>query len=107
MRITPVSSQIASELRKIEHAKKTQSSNEKSGVLSTRKDSTLFSSDALKLNENNATKDIVATRVALDPEIRVEKIEEIKKKISDGYYNSAEFSDKLAEKMCSVFGITK
>ncbi len=107
MRLTPISNKIATELKKVENAKKAQKPNAKAKVSFTKQDSTSFTSDARRLSESKANVDIAAAKMATEPEIRIEKVEEIKKKISDGYYNSSEFTDKLAEKMCSIFGISK
>jgi anti-sigma28 factor (negative regulator of flagellin synthesis) len=45
--------------------------------------------------------------LAGEPEIRKEKVEEVRNKINQGYYNSPEFVDKLAEKLLTFFGISE
>ena len=44
---------------------------------------------------------IASARVHIDQaeEVRQEKVEEVRQKIKDGYYNSEEFADNLADKI--------
>jgi flagellar biosynthesis anti-sigma factor FlgM len=107
MRLTPISNKIATELQKVENAKKGQKPSAKAKSTIAKPNSTSFTSDARRLSESKANVDIAAAKIASEPEIRVDKVEEVKKKISDGYYNSAEFTDKLAEKMATLFGASK
>jgi anti-sigma28 factor (negative regulator of flagellin synthesis) len=43
--------------------------------------------------------------MSAQPEIRSEKIDEVKRKIESGYYDSEEFIDKLADKLLKDFGV--
>ncbi len=104
MRIDPINSKIASEIKKVENAKKVDKSKVKAA---SQPDSSTFSSNAQRLHETRANSDIVAAQIDGVPEIREERVEEVRKKIENGYYNSPEFVDKLAEKLLSTFGITK
>jgi anti-sigma28 factor (negative regulator of flagellin synthesis) len=105
MRIDPLNSKIASEIHKVESAKKVDRDKAKAPV--SRPDTSDFSSKAQRLSETRANADIVATQVSVEPEIREDKVAEVRKKIDSGFYNSSEFVDKLAEKLLTVFGITK
>lgn len=105
MRIEPLNSKIASEIQKVEHAKKVDREKLKSPV--TRPDTSDFSSKAQRLSETRANADIVSAQIEVEPEIREEKVAEVRKKIESGFYNSSEFVDKLADKLLEVFGITK
>lgn len=104
MRITPISSKIAAELKKVEKAKKVDTTNKIKATL--KPDTLKFSPDAKRLSETSAGVDIVSAQMAGEPEIRTEKVEEVRKKIDNGFYNSPEFIDKLAEKLLSFFGIS-
>ena len=44
-------------------------------------------------------------RASHEPEIRMDKVQEVREKIKSGYYNSSDFADKLAEKMIKDFNI--
>ncbi len=108
MRLTPISNKIASELKKVENAKKSPKAYSAPKKASfSKQDSSSFTSDARRLSESKAQADIAAARIAMEPDIRVEKVNEVKKKVANGYYNTSEFADRLAEKMCDVFGIKK
>lgn len=104
MRIDPISGKIASEIKKVENAKKVDKEKLKA---SQKPDTSNFSSNAQRLSETKANSDIISAQIEGEPEIRIEKMEEVRKKIADGFYNSPEFVDKLADKLLTVFGITK
>ena len=98
MRIDPINSKIASEIKKIEKAKKVDKTHKTKASL--KPDTTSFSTSAQRLSETKTNIDIVS-------EIRKEKVEEVRNKINQGYYNSPEFVDKLAEKLLTFFGISE
>ena len=105
MRIDPINSKIASEIKKIEKAKKFDKTHKTKASL--KPDSTNFSSSAQRLSETKANIDIVSAQLAAEPEIRQDKVEEVRNKINQGYYNSPEFVDKLADKLLTFFGISE
>jgi flagellar biosynthesis anti-sigma factor FlgM len=105
MRLEPVNSQIASEIKKVENAKKTSTTDKTK--IPVKGDSHTFSSDATRLNDTKATHDIVNNQISNEPDVRAEKVEEVRSKIESGYYNTPEFIDKLAEKLLKFLGITK
>jgi flagellar biosynthesis anti-sigma factor FlgM len=102
MRILPVSQQITAELRKVESAKKT-SHTEKSA--SARVDRGEFSSNAQRLSETKSNSDIVSAQIVAQPDIREDKVAEVRQKIADGFYDSPEFLDKLTDKLIKDLGI--
>jgi len=104
MRIDPINSKIASEIKKVEKAKKVDKTQATKAAL--KPDTTSFSSSAKRLSETKANIDIVSAQLASEPEIRQEKVEEVRNKINQGYYNSPEFVDKLADKLLTFFGIS-
>ena len=105
MRIDPINSKIASEIKKIEKAKKVDKTHKTKASL--KPDTTSFSTSAQRLSETKTNIDIVSAQLANEPEIRKEKVEEVRNKINQGYYNSPEFVDKLAEKLLTFFGISE
>jgi anti-sigma28 factor (negative regulator of flagellin synthesis) len=56
-----------------------------------------LSTKALQLNETKNT--ALSANINAQLDIRMEKIEAVKKKIELGYYNSDEFLDKLVDKL--------
>jgi anti-sigma28 factor (negative regulator of flagellin synthesis) len=104
MRISAIRELFNPELKKVEDSsKKTEPSKRKLPA----SDSTELSQNAKRLSNTKSNLDIVAIQVNNSPEIRPEKIEEVKQKISDGFYNTPEFTDKLAEKLAQDLGIKK
>lgn len=104
MRIDPINSKIASEIKKIEKAKKFDKTHKAKAPL--KPDTTNFSPSAQRLSETKANIDIVSAQLAGEPEIREDRVEDVRNKINQGYYNSPEFVDKLADKLLSFFGIS-
>lgn len=103
MRINSVASQMNVEnIRKLENEKKTVSATSKAPRS---KDASHISSEAKRLNSTAADVNTVQARVDVQPEIRTEKVEEVKLKIKNGFYNSDVFIDKLAEKIMKDFGL--
>jgi len=100
MRINAITQPLQAELRKVDRAAKA----EKAGKAQIT-DRSEFSSGAQRLNETKAQFETIAATLNAQPEIRSEKIAEVKAKIENGYYNSEEFIDKLAEKLLNEFGI--
>jgi flagellar biosynthesis anti-sigma factor FlgM len=104
MRISAVSEAFSPELRRIQGAKRI--SKDTKG-LAAPKDSSTISQKAKGLRETRGYSQVVAAHVANQPDIRVEKVAEVKEKINSGYYNSDEFVDKLADKLMQEFGLAK
>ena len=104
MRISAIRELLNPEFKKVDNAKKTEPAKTKSG---TSPDRTDLSSSGQRLSETKAQVDIIASQLDTHPEIRPEKVAEAKQKINDGYYNTPEFVDKLADKLASEFGAKK
>jgi flagellar biosynthesis anti-sigma factor FlgM len=102
MRIAAISELLNTENKKIESAKKIDGASKSKTVPP---DKTEFSSGAQRLNSTKAEMDIVNSKIAGEPDVRPEKIAEVKQKIQTGYYNSDDFNDKLATKLLDDFGI--
>lgn len=101
MRINAVTQPYNAELRKIESSRKVEKES-KSHKISDRSD---ISSGAQSLNEAKAQSGAIANSLSSLPDVRNDKIAEVLSKIENGYYNSDEFLDKLAEKLLNEFGL--
>lgn len=102
MRINAVTQPITSEIQKIDSVRRAERESKVSKTLPS--DRSSISSDAQKLSETKAQYETIASSVAAQPEIRADKVDEVRKKIESGYYNSDEFIDKLADKLLKEFG---
>jgi flagellar biosynthesis anti-sigma factor FlgM len=102
MRIHAIRELLSPEMKKAEGTKKAEPVKKTSAA-----DRTELSSNAQRLSTTKAEIDIVATQISHQPEIRQDKVAEAKQKIQDGYYNTPEFMDKLADKMALDFGAKK
>jgi anti-sigma28 factor (negative regulator of flagellin synthesis) len=103
MRINAVTQPITSELQKIESVRKNERESKVSKTLPA--DHSEISSNAQKLSETKAQSETIISSMSAQPEIRSEKIDEVKRKIESGYYDSEEFIDKLADKLLKEFGV--
>lgn len=105
MRLNAITQPYSSELRKVESAKKAEKEN-KSAKVSTA-DRSEFSSGAKQLSETKGQFGTIAASLSVQPDIRADRITEVRQKIENGYYNSEEFLDKLTDKMLKQFGISE
>ncbi len=98
MRLESIREAVATEFKKIEKSER-KATDDRSKVV--KKDSATLSENATK-----AAPDIkgLSARIAIEPDVRADKIAEVKNRIDTGYYNSKEFSDKLADKLIKDFG---
>jgi len=96
MRLESVHAVVATELRKTDKSDRKPADEPKA----VKKDSAKFSSSST--NSAPETKGLAA-RIAIEPEIRQERIADVKDKISSGFYNSNEFADQLADKLVGQF----
>ena len=103
MRINAVTQQIQSELKKVENAKKVEKNQ--NPVRKIPVDHSEISSGAQRLSSTKASIDTITSTIKAQSEIRTDKITEVQEKIKNGYYNSPEFIDRLAEKLLAEFGI--
>jgi anti-sigma28 factor (negative regulator of flagellin synthesis) len=101
MRLLPLGEQITTEMRKVENARKVEKDPK---VKAFRSEKPEFSSSGQRLSETKDNVDVVTSVVTGAPEIREDKIIEVKEKIRNGFYNSPEFVDKLANKLMTEFG---
>lgn len=104
MRINAITQPLSAELRKVESAKKAEKDSRSSRVAA---DQSEFSANATRLSETKAQFETIAASVAAQPDVRPERVAEVKQKIEQGYYNSSEFIDKLADKLLVEFGLKR
>lgn len=104
MRISAIREMLNPEFKKVDNAKKTETAKSKAG---TSPDRTDLSSSGQRLSETKAQVDVIASQLSSQPEIRQDKVAEAKQKINDGYYNTPEFVDKLADRLAQEFGAKK
>lgn len=103
MRLESVNNAVSAEFRKIEIAKK-ENTPSKVAAYTRRADSTNLSSGAKNANDLKTSAGVLASHVEVQPDIRTDKLNEVKKKIDEGFYNSSKFADQLADKMITDFG---
>jgi flagellar biosynthesis anti-sigma factor FlgM len=104
MRISTIGGLLNPEFKKVDNAKKTEPAKPKAGSSPDRTD---LSSSGQRLSETKAQVSIIAAQLTSHPEIRSEKVAEAKQKIIDGYYDTPEFVDKLADKLAQEFRAKK
>ena len=105
MRIQAVSQPYSAELRKIESAKKTDKDSKTAKAPTA--DKSEFTSSAKRLSETKAQFQVVEASLAAQPEIRMDRITDVREKIENGFYNSEEFLEKLTNKMLNEFGLSE
>mgnify|MGYP006283096073 CR=1 FL=1 len=103
MRITNVSEAFNSEFRKTEGNRRTDRSQKTAGA--PRPDRSELSANARQLSETRGRIEIVAAQMEHHADVRPEKVAEAQEKIRSGFYNTAEFVDKLAVKLIKDFGL--
>jgi flagellar biosynthesis anti-sigma factor FlgM len=106
MRISAIGELFNPEFKKVDNAKKTDSAKSKAASASST-DRTDLSSSGKRLSATMAQVDVISAQLSSQPEIRPEKVAEAKQKISEGYYDTPEFVDKLADKLAQEFGAKK
>lgn len=103
MRINAITQSIQSEFRKVEGAKKAEKSH--NSTKSSLVDKSDISVGAQHLSSTKASIETISASISAQEDVRTEKITEVQEKIKNGFYNSPEFIDKLADKLLSEFGI--
>lgn len=102
MRISAIHELLNTETKKIESAKKTDSASKAKSFPA---DKTEFSSKAQRLNETKTQIETIASKISAEPDVRLDKVAEVKEKIKSGYYETDDFNDKLADKLLTDFNI--
>ena len=107
MQIRGIHTQVANELRKTDSAARKAPVNSSMRSEAARsKDSAGISPAGLRaLTGGDST--VVSAIIEASPDVRTERIAQVKKRIADGFYNTAEFTDQLADKLAQEFGSKK
>lgn len=103
MRISQVVHSFNSEIKKIENTRKTEKEQKSSKVVADRSE---ISTSAKQLSDSPTNNVSIIKTANASPDVRTEKIQEVKSKIESGYYNSEEFMEKLADKLMKEFGLS-
>ena len=96
MRISAISEILNTELKKVEGAKKAENSGPAKAVAI---DKTELSAKGQRLNETKSQIDVIVSKLNAEPDVRTDKVNEVKEKIKSGFYDSEEFMDKLATRL--------
>lgn len=100
MRIEHVSQPFRLEMAKKADAAQKKNRPQQAG----RADRAELSSDGKLLSETRASVEVTKPHVAVAPEIRSDRVEEVRQKIENGFYDSPEFADQLAGKLIDDMG---
>jgi flagellar biosynthesis anti-sigma factor FlgM len=100
MRIDKISQNFGVDLQRSAGPVKNTDKSEKSS----KTDSVQFSKQAKDLQASSDAQ-TVSARLEAIPDVRPEKIQEAKEKISSGYFESEEFMDHLANRLLKEFGV--
>lgn len=99
MKIDRISQVYGLDLQKVSGGAKPAEKTEKQG----KSDSVSLSKKAKDL-ASSAASEAVARHVDSLPDVRLDKVQEAKEKIANGYFNSPDFEDKLADRLMKEFG---
>jgi anti-sigma28 factor (negative regulator of flagellin synthesis) len=101
MQLNALKSVVAAEFRKYDGvSKKEDAKNEN---IAKKSDKTLLSSEARNAGQASTDVKILSARIAAEPEIRTDKVEQVRERIQSGFYNSEEFAGQLADKLIKDF----
>ncbi|MGM0461782.1 MAG: flagellar biosynthesis anti-sigma factor FlgM [Fibrobacterota bacterium] len=105
MRLESINNMASAEFRKVN----TSSSKKKADALEknervSRSDSANLSSNTARANSAEASARMISARINAEPDVREEKVAEVRSRIESGYYNSSKFADTLADKLIEDFG---
>lgn len=103
MRLVPISGQITSELKKVEQARKVDTAQKTKAVPADQSDISTGARE--RLSETQANANVINAQLTNEPEIREDRVAEVRKRIENGYYNSPEFLEKLTDKVINDLGL--
>jgi len=94
MLIGKISQTMHGELRKADAARRAKS--EQSTAKDARTDSSELSADGKKQRDVRGEVQIISSMVKAQPDVRTERVIEAKMRVSNGFYNTESFAEKLA-----------
>lgn len=101
MRLEALQSTIVSDFRK--HDSVSKKEDTKSDNIAKKFDKASLSSESKTAGDVAATVKVLSARIAAEPDIRLDKVEQVKEKIESGYYNTEEFAENLADRLIRDF----
>jgi len=103
MQLGAIQSTIAADFRK--HDGVSRKEDAKSSVYANKKtDKASISSESRSAAQTASTAKALSARVESQPDIRLDKVENVREKVNSGYYNSQEFAGNLADRLIRDFG---
>ena len=102
MRINISTQPLNAEFCKTNNKHKTKKNNNISKI--SHPDRSEISHKAQDLNKTQTLTEIISTNLSAQPDFRIEKVNETKQKIQNGYYDSKGFLNKFADKLLKEFG---
>ena len=106
MHIENVTQALTAELRKLDPARKAEKEQKATTRTSLSSDKSEISASGKSLSATKSEQTAVSAQIAAQPEVRMDRVNDVKEKLKRGYYDSPEFTDKLADKLMAQFGIT-
>ena len=101
MKISQISQFYAAEFQKAAGNKQAVSKSEKSK----KGDFVSVSKQGKVLNDTNASVEVVSNRIENLSEIRWEKVNRVKEKVQNGFYDTQELREALADRLIKDFGL--
>ncbi|MEO6096135.1 MAG: flagellar biosynthesis anti-sigma factor FlgM [Fibrobacteria bacterium] len=98
MKIDRISQIFGMDLQKVAGGGKSPEKTEKTA----KSDSVSLSKKAKELSSSST--ESIRQHVDAMPDVRADKVQEVKEKIASGYFNSPDFEEKLADRLMKEFG---
>lgn len=102
MRLDNLNNIVSSEFRKLEKSDQRSKDAPADRLSVLKKDSATISKKAETLPPEAKS---LGARVAVEPDVRTTRIEDVEERIKSGYYDSSDFTEKLAEQLIKDFGL--
>ncbi len=100
MLVSKISQVMQGELRKVDGTRRAKSEQPVSkGSGANRSDRSDLSADGGKRRDVRSEARVLSSMVKGQPDVRTEKVEEAKVRVSSGYYNTESFAETLAAKI--------
>ena len=104
MLLETIQSKVAADYQKYDGVSRKEDNLKKAEkVVSKKSDGASISAGSKGVTDVATAKNLVA-RVESYPDVREEKVNEVRQKINNGYYNRQDFTDNLADRMIEDLG---
>ena len=94
---------VAADFRKHDGVVRKEEAKSERIVSGKRDDNASISSQSLKAIETQSSAKALLAHVEALPDVRQDRINDVRQKLSDGYYNSQDFADSLADRLIKDF----